>query len=328
MGYSTEIVAKARERLERRRVDRESENAARLAEAYRRAPRLRELDGQLRLTMAQAAQAVFAQGVDVKEAMDRAREANLRLQQERKALIADHFPEGWQEELPGCPHCADTGYVGSSMCPCLRELCAQEQKKALGSAFRPEQRFETFRLDYYPDTVLPQVKTSPRALMERNWMHCQEYARLFARGAGNLLLSGATGLGKTHMALAIGAAVGEQGYGVCYETAISLFNKLERARFSHSEEAAAEAERLEKCDLLILDDLGTEMPGQFVTAALYGLLNQRLLEGRAMVITTNLTVEETAKRYSPQIASRLYGEFSRLTFLGSDIRVLKNGGNL
>ena len=88
----------------------------------------------------------------------------------------------------------------------------------------------------------------------------------------------------------------------------------------------AQSEKFETCDLLIIDDLGTEMPGQFVTAALYGLLNQRLLEGKPMVITTNLTVEETARRYSPQIASRLYGEFSRLTFLGTDIRILKNGG--
>ena len=88
----------------------------------------------------------------------------------------------------------------------------------------------------------------------------------------------------------------------------------------------AMAEKLENCDLLIIDDLGTEMPGQFVTATLYGLLNQRLLSGKPMIITTNLNVEETSKRYSPQIASRLYGEFTRLTFLGTDIRVLKNGG--
>ena len=105
-----------------------------------------------------------------------------------------------------------------------------------------------------------------------------------------------------------------------------MFDKLQKARFTPNEETLAQAERLEKCDLLIIDDLGTEMPGQFVTAALYGLLNQRLLSGKPMVITTNLTVDETSNRYSPQIASRLYGEFKRLTFLGTDIRVLKNGG--
>ena len=328
MGYSKEIVARARAILAQKRADRESENASRQREIYRQVPRIRELDIQLPVNMAQAAQAVFAQGADAREAMDRAREENQALQAERKGLLQAVFPLDWQEEIPGCPHCSDTGYIGSTMCQCLKELCAQEQKKELGAAFRGNERFETFRLDYYPDTVLPQVKTSPRALMERNLKHCREYARFFSQGAGNLLLSGTTGLGKTHLALSIGAAVGEQGYSVCYETAMSLFTKLERARFTHSEEALLQSEKFETCDLLIIDDLGTEMPGQFVTAALYGLLNQRLLEGKPMVITTNLTVDETAKRYSPQIASRLYGEFSRLTFLGNDIRVLKNGGAL
>lgn len=326
MGYSKDIVIRARAVLAQRKADRESEAAARLADAYRQLPRLRELDTALRSTMAQAAQTVFIQGLDARETMDRVRQENLRLQQERKALLAAHFPQGWLDGNPACPHCGDTGYIGANMCGCLREICAQEHRKTLGAAFRGTERFETFRLDYYPDTVLPQVHTSPRALMEKNLRHCRDYARYFAQGVGNLLLSGGTGLGKTHLALSIGYAVGEQGYDVCYETASSLFNKLERAKFSHSEEAMAQAEKIEQADLLIVDDLGTEMPGQFVTAALYSLLNQRLMEGKPMVITTNLTLEETAKRYSPQVASRLYGEFNRLPFLGNDIRVLKNGG--
>ena len=85
-----------------------------------------------------------------------------------------------------------------------------------------------------------------------------------------------------------------------------------------------EAAKFNECDLLIVDDLGTEMPGQFVTAALYSLLNDRLLEGKPMLISTNLNVDELGKRYSPQIASRLHGNFLRLTFVGDDIRVMKN----
>ena len=326
MGYAKEIVIRARQLLAQQKADRESESASRLAEAYRRVPRLRELDRELRSTMAMAAQAVFAQGADMEATMNRAREENKALQQERKALLEAHFPAGWLDENPACPHCGDTGYIGANMCKCLKELCAQEQRKTMGAAFRGGERFETFRLDYYPDTVLPQVKTSPRALMEKNLRYCREYARYFSQGAGNLVLSGTTGLGKTHLALAVGRAVGEMGHTVCYETALSLFNKLEQARFTPSEENRARAEKLEQCDLLIVDDLGTEMPGQFTTAALYGLLNERLMARRPMIITTNLNVDELAKRYSPQIASRIYGEFQRLTFVGSDIRVLKNRG--
>ena len=111
-----------------------------------------------------------------------------------------------------------------------------------------------------------------------------------------------------------------------YETASHLFSKLEKARFNPSEESRREAAKFNSCDLLILDDLGTEMPGQFTTAAFYTLLNDRLLENKSMVISTNLTIEELGKRYSPQIASRLNGSFLLLPFVGEDIRVMKNRG--
>ena len=326
MAYAKDVVIRARGVLAQMKADRESQAASRLAQAYEQLPRLREIDIALRSTMAAAAQAVFAQGGDARAAMEQAKQENLALQAERKHLIAEHFAPGYLDEIPACPHCGDTGYIGSTMCRCLLQLCAREQHKELGSAFRGGESFENFRLDYYSSAIIQQVKTSARSVMEKNLNHCRDYARLFAHGAGNLLLFGSTGLGKTHLALAIGSSVGNQGFSVCYETAISLFDKLQKARFTPNEETLAQAERLEKCDLLIIDDLGTEMPGQFVTAALYGLLNQRLLSGKPMVITTNLTVDETSNRYSPQIASRLYGEFKRLTFLGTDIRVLKNGG--
>lgn len=326
MAYPKEVILRARNILAQKKADRESENAARLAHAYQQVPRIREIDIQLRSTMAAAAKAVFSQGGDAQAAMEQARQENLALQAERKNLVQAHFTPGYLDESPVCPHCGDTGYIGSSMCRCLQQLCALEQQKELGSAFRGGESFENFRLDYYSNTVIPQVKASARSVMEKNLNHCREYARLFSHGAGNLLLFGSTGLGKTHLALAIGSAVGAQGYSVCYETAISLFDKLQKARFTPNEETVSQADRLGNCDLLIVDDLGTEMPGQFVTAALYGLLNQRLISGKPMIITTNLTVEETSNRYSPQISSRLYGEFKRLTFLGTDIRVLKNGG--
>lgn len=324
MSYSKEVLSRARAILAQQKADRESENAARLQAAYARVPRLKEIDMALISTMAQAAQAAFLQGTDGKAALEQVREKNLQLQQERKNLVQQLEP-GFLTEDPICPHCSGNGYVGAEMCQCLRALCVAEQRKEMGAAFQ-NAGFESFDLGYYSDAVNPQLKVSPRFVMERTLDSCRRYARSFTMESGNLLLSGGTGLGKTHLALAIGAAVGEQGYTVCYETAASLFGKLEKAKFTPSEENNREAEKLETCDLLILDDLGTELPGQFVTAALYGLLNARLLTRRPMVITTNLNVEEAGKRYSPQIASRLYGEFKLLTFLGSDIRILKSRG--
>ena len=325
MSYSKEVLTRARARLAQQKADRESENAARLQAAYTRIPRLKEIDMALVSTMAQAAQAAFLQGSDGKAALEQVRQSNLQLQQERKMLVEKHLEPGFLTEEPVCPKCGGTGYVGAAMCQCLKELCVQEQRKEMGAAFQ-NAGFESFLLDYYSDAVIPQLKTSPRQVMEKTLDSCRRYARNFTMESGNLLFSGGTGLGKTHLALAIGAAVGEQGHSVCYETAAGLFGKLEKAKFSPSEENSREAEKLENCDLLILDDLGTEMPSQFVTAALYNLLNTRLLTKRPMIITTNLNVDEAANRYSGQIASRLYGEFKRLTFLGSDIRILKSRG--
>jgi DNA replication protein DnaC len=325
MNYSSEVLTRAKARLAQQKADRESENNARLQAAYARVPRLKEIDMALISTMAQAAQAAFLRGDDGKAALERARNSNLQLQEERKALLERYWEPGFLNEEPICPHCGGNGYVGATMCQCLKALCVEEQRKEMGAAFQ-NASFDTFLLDYYSDAVIPQVKMSPRSVMEKTLSSCRRYARNFTMDAGNLLLSGGTGLGKTHLALAIGAAVGEQGYSVCYETAAGLFSKLEKAKFTPSEENSREAEKLEKCDLLILDDLGTEMPSQFVTAALYNLLNTRLLAKKPMIITTNLNVDEAAGRYSMQISSRLYGEFKRLTFLGSDIRIIKSRG--
>ena len=148
----------------------------------------------------------------------------------------------------------------------------------------------------------------------------------FSAGSGNLLFVGGTGLGKTFLSACIARAVADRGFSVVYETAGHLFTKMEQAKFGGGEEARKEIQKYYDCDLLILDDLGTEMPGQFVTAALYGLLNDRILYNKPMVISTNLNVEEISRRYSPQIASRLHGSFNRLTFVGEDIRVMKNRG--
>ena len=326
MGYSKEVVQRARARLAQAKEDRESENRQHLAEAYDRVPRIRQIDILLRRTMAMAAQAVFASGGDVQAAMEEAKQQNLALQQERAWLIETNFEEGFLDETPICDRCGGYGYVGSAMCECLTELCRQEQKKELTLLSGGKESFSQFRLDYYPDRIDPKFGASPRAIMERNFRTCRSYANAFTENSGNLLFIGGTGLGKTFLSACIARAVADKGYSVVYETASHLFNKLEQAKFNPSEESRREAEKFTTCDLLIVDDLGTEMPGQFVTAALYNLVNDRLLSGAPMVISTNLNVEEINRRYSPQIASRLHGNFTRLTFVGEDIRIQKNRG--
>lgn len=324
MGYSAEVVRRARARLAEAKADRESENQQHLSAAYARVPRLREIDRQLRLTMAMAAQAVFASGGDVATAMEAAKGKNLSLQREREQLVLECFEPGYLDDTPVCDKCGGSGYVGANMCECLRELCRQEQKKELSVLAGGKESFSQFRLDYYDDRNDPKYGASPRAIMERNFAACRRYATMFAPSSGNLLFVGNTGLGKTFLSACIARTVADRGYSVSYESAPHLFSKLEQAKFNPTEETRREAQKFLDCDLLIIDDLGTEMPGQFVTAALYSLLNDRLLAAAPTLISTNLNIDELGRRYSPQIASRLHGAFQRLVFVGEDIRVLKN----
>lgn len=324
MAYSSEVVRRARTRLESAKADKESLYNQRLQTVYETLPQVREMDIELRKSMVLATQAVFAGGENAQEALEAVKQANLQLQSQRKQLIENAFGPDYLDDTPICSHCGGVGYLGSQMCDCLRELCCQEQKMELSLLTCGDGCFEDFRIEYYPDTPIPGSTVTPRALMKKNLLDCQEYARTFHKGSENLLLSGDTGLGKTFLSACIAKSVAEQGYWVVYESAVHLFERMERAKFSGDGDAVRETEKYTACDLLILDDLGTEMGGQFVTTALYTLVNDRLLSGKATIISTNLTAEDMERRYSPQILSRLRGNYKRLAFFGDDIRILKN----
>ena len=322
MPYSSEVIGRARQRLESEKTDKRSRYYANLEQAYREVPRLRQIDMAMKQNVAQAVQSAF---VDGPQKMAQAQEENERLQRQWDALVAQHFPKGFLDETPYCPHCGGLGYVGKQMCSCLQELCRQEQIREVENLSCGQGRFEDFRLDYYSDRADPKIGVSPRLIMEQNLRLARRFAQQFQ---GNLLFVGGTGLGKTFLSACIATAATQQGYSVTYETASHLFNNMEKHRFNPDEKTQEIVRRYEESDLLIIDDLGTELSGNFVTAALYNLVNDRLLAGKPMVISTNLTIDEIRARYSPQIASRLQGNFQGLTFLGEDIRVLKNRGVL
>ena len=158
--------------------------------------------------------------------------------------------------------------------------------------------------------------------MEHHLAVCRRYADRFGSEGGNLLLFGAPGLGKTFLSACIARVVSEDGYSVVYDTASHIFSLLEDAKFRRGDEDDEETRRLDQCDLLIIDDLGTEMTTQFVCSALYHVVNTRLMESRPTIISTNLTPEQLSVRYSPQIASRLLGTYRLIQFVGQDIRRL------
>ena len=326
MAYNETVLRRARQRLQQARADREQENAAHLEQAYARYPRLREIDRQLRTTLAQIVAASVRSGEDPTAALEAVREENLALQREREWIVeAGDFEEGYLDDTPICPKCGGTGYVGAQMCDCLRELCRQEQKKELTTLFgNGRESFETFRLSCYSDQYDPQIGASPRRMMQGVFAICRRYAQEFSLRAGNLLFTGDTGLGKTFLSACIARVVADSGFSVVYDTAGKLFSDFETAKFGEStEENRAITRKYLQCDLLIIDDLGTEMTTQFVVSALYTVVNTRLMDGMPTIISTNLTPETIGKRYSAQIASRLLGTYKVLSFYGEDIRLQK-----
>ena len=320
MAYSAQVLRRARARLEQAKLERERENEAHRAAAYERYPRMREIDRELQQSMAELAIAFLKK--DSEEALGAIRTRNQTLQAERNWILeAGEFEDGYLDDTPVCTRCGGTGYDGSQMCSCLRELCRQEQKKELTSLLGSgRESFDTFRLDVYSDAYDPKLGTSPRELMRSNLNICKKYAAGFSAASGSLLFSGATGLGKTFLSACIARQIADRGFSVMYETAIRLFGDFETEKFGAQGGDGSLTRKYFDCDLLIIDDLGTEMTTQFTVSALYSVLNTRMMEGKPILISTNLLPEALETRYSPQIASRIVGTFRLIKFAGDDLR--------
>ena len=330
MAYEQNVLRRAAERLEDQRRRREEAQNARRREIYAAIPRVAEIDRQLRRTIVDIIAASLRQGNDPVPAIGVIRDKNLDLQAERAELLVAHgYPADALDDKPACPRCSDTGWRGAVMCDCLKNLCAQEQIKELSKLLDlGEQSFDTFSLDVYSPSPWRGSGISPRENMEMVYEICLNYAQKFGRFYfNNLFLSGAPGLGKTFLSACIARTVSENGFSVVYDTAVNIFSRFEDRKFSRdaedTREARDETRRYLSCDLLILDDLGSEMTTPFVQSALYTLINSRLTADRRTVISSNLSMEDVRRRYAPQIASRLEGEYRVLPFFGEDIRLLR-----
>ena len=323
MAYSAQVLRRARARLEQAKLERERENEAHRAAAYERYPRLREIDRELQQSMAELAIAFLKK--DSEETLGAIRTRNQTLQAERNWILeAGEFEDGYLDDTPVCTRCGGTGYDGSQMCSCLRELCRQEQKKELTSLLGSgRESFDTFRLDVYSDAYDPKLGTSPRELMRSNLNICKKYAAGFSAASGSLLFSGATGLGKTFLSACIARQIADRGFSVIYETAIRLFGDFETEKFGAQGGDGSLTRKYFDCDLLIIDDLGTELTTEFVRSAFYQIVNTRLMTNKKTIISTNLSPAELSRRYGANILSRIEGAYRILPFFGDDIRKQK-----
>jgi len=329
MKYDGKLLARAREELENIRAGNRDEMQRRYNEVCDRLPEVRSIDARLRAHMAQLVRLTIAKGPDLKERLDAIREENLDLQMRRAELLTGAgFGADYLDEIVSCPLCRDTGLYQGGVCACLDRLYNRELTKELGTLMRRgDERFEKFDLSLYPTEPDPSTGRVPREIMRKVSEACRRYAENFSDASANLLFQGDTGLGKTFLSACIARVVAGRGFSVCYDTAASALENYERAKFlrdtEEGEDAAVRVRRMESCDLMILDDLGTEMPTPMGQSALYALVNNRLVNGKKTIISTNLTNDELNRRYTPQIISRIMGEFQCLPFIGTDIRRLR-----
>lgn len=327
MSYDGKLLARAKTALTEKRRLHLDLYERRLESVYYRAPRIRALDMELMATISDLVSAALS--TDSADRIGDIRLRNLELQDERRGeLLRAGFAGNYLDDEYLCLKCRDTGYIGMDICDCLMELYKEEQRESLSSLLKlGKETFDSFDLSYYDDSPAPDTGISPRRTMEIIYETCVEYARKFSKRSMNLFFNGAPGLGKTFLSACIARVVAENGYSVVYDMAASVFSKFEDAKFSRADdadEARNEVKRYLECDLLIIDDLGTEMTTSFTVSALYEIINTRLVTGRKTIVSSNLTIYELRKRYSEQIMSRLEGEYQVLTLRGEDIRRKRN----
>ena len=313
MALNPKIMAKAQLRLDDLRESNKAEHESRLSRVYARVSEIARIDAELQQQMISLARLVFSG--DAAE-LEKLKNANLSLQMRRAELLVENgFPRDYLDPIVSCPLCGDSGSVDGRICSCLRKLYNKELTASLSTLLRSgDESFEAFNLSLYP--------AEDRQNMSEILSLAKEFCQYFP-DVDNLLFRGAPGLGKTFLSACIAREIAEKGWSVYYESAISAFKAFDDAQFRSDAEAASRVERMLDCDLLILDDLGTELLTPSVTSALYNLINTRLNAGKPIILNTNLNGESLLERYSPAIASRLNGYFTPLTFSGKDIRIKK-----
>lgn len=307
---------------------RQLNNEYRLRRRYKNAcaliPELKKLDDDISsLSIAQAKK--LLEGDD--SALVRLKEQLSFLSAQKKKLLhSANLPEDYLELKFTCPDCRDTGYIDGQKCHCLQKaiidlLYVQSNLKDVLA----EENFSTFRTDLYSGNYIDnRTGKSSKELMQTAYKVCHEFTETYPGNADNILLYGNTGVGKTFLTHCIAKELMDKSYSVIYFSAVQLFDYLAKNVFGKKEEAQPDTfNHIYNCDLLIIDDLGTELPNSFTVSQLFVCLNERILRKKSTVISTNLSLDDINAVYSERIFSRISSNYKMLRLTGDDIRIKK-----
>ncbi len=317
MGFNRENYARIKEEYSGKYLRAQEAARLRRSEIHALLPEIAKIDAEL----SAAGVRIFEASLKNDKAMlDAISEENIALNKKRgEMLVSAGYPEDYTEVKYECDTCGDTGVVDYRMCACMKEklIMAGLESSGMYSLIKA-QTFDNFDLSFYAGEALSRMKM----ILDIT----KSYAEGFdPSSSGSIIMMGGTGLGKTHLSSAMGGVIIKKGNDVYYTGAVDMIADFENDRFSYDRgnDTSAALDKYFSCDLLIIDDLGTELINQFSTSCLYNLLNSRLVRKKATIINTNFTRDDLRKKYQDRITSRIFGEYTILPFLGTDIREKK-----
>lgn len=299
----------------------------RIKEVYSQIPELKELEETIISLSAQSGRMALM-GDD--NALKDLKQKSAALKNRQVELLVENgFPDNYLEMQYHCNKCKDTGYNGNEKCNCFKQAISDLMYSGCNiKNILAKENFKNFSFSYYSDSYVDEtIGLSPLSNMQKVVANCKSFIRHFNKNHDNLLLLGTTGVGKTFLANCIAKELLDRGYTVIYLTAFRLFDILEKHKFGKDEERSYEAsnqfEYILTCDLLIIDDLGTELNNSFTNSQLYLIINERLLRQKSTVISTNLSLTNINTNYGERIFSRLVSSYSIQRIIGEDIRLHK-----
>ncbi|MBE5955285.1 MAG: DNA replication protein DnaC [Lachnospiraceae bacterium] len=308
---------------DQQRLQNQNIQQARLTEVYEKVTGYKALDDEIASASVAAGRARL---LGDRTAIERLHEKIALLSKEKRQLLLTYgYPEDYLDPVYHCKACQDTGYIGSEKCQCLKQaivdfIYAQSSIRGL----LEKENFSTFSYDYY-STRPENGRPSPRANMEAVVSLCRQFICHFDQiEKNNLLFLGNAGVGKTFLSHCIAYELINSGRTVLYLTAFQLFDLLKQHAFQkEGSEPETSMEHLLGCDLLIIDDLGTELNNSFISSQLFLCMNERLLRKKATIISTNLSLKQLSQAYSERILSRIMEHYQILNIYGDDIRLKK-----